>query len=213
MMPADANPFAAQRIDRLAFRAPGVTIEGLLARLHAMGARGALVGPCGSGKTTLLEAIAGRLRACGYHVVLFALHADERHLPHVEVRGRWLLVDGADLLPWPRRYRLFHRARHAAGMVITARCEGLLPTLHRCTTSEALLRALVAELGVDDPPLPLGELYRACGGNLRDALRALYDACAGRGRFASLCAPPDPGHLYNFLNPGGYCALLKSNGH
>ena len=66
-------------------------------------------------------------------------------------------------------------------MVIAVHREGLLPTLWRCETSPRLLQELLSELGVDGehrPGPPAERLFTEHGGNLREALCALYDAYA-----------------------------------
>ena len=72
-------------------------------------------------------------------------------------------------------------ARVAGGLLITAHGRGLLPALVECRTTPALLGDLVRELvGAEAEQLPLARLYRSHRGNLREALRALYDLYAGR---------------------------------
>ena len=59
---------------------------------------------------------------------------------------------------------------------MTARREGLLPTLYRSQTSPSLLSRIVAALdeGLTSPE----DLFRRHRGNLRTALRELYDLAA-----------------------------------
>jgi hypothetical protein len=73
------------------------------------------------------------------------------------------------------------RTRRAGGLVITSHRPGLLPTLFECTTSPELLAEIVGELSGAD--LEAGELYERHRGNVRDALRELYDRWAGRSEF------------------------------
>ena len=69
------------------------------------------------------------------------------------------------------------------GLVVTSHRGGLLPTLHLALTSPALLREVVAEV-ITPAPLPptidIERLYEAHEGNLRNALRGLYDEYAER---------------------------------
>ena len=101
-----------------------------------------------------------------------------------------MLFDGGDHLgpiAW-RRFRF--RTRHARGIVITNHRENRLPTLVSMQTSPALLRDLIRELAPENslPPDELHTLFTESNGNLRDAMRVLYDRCAVIGDL-SLVAP------------------------
>jgi hypothetical protein len=87
----------------------------------------------------------------------------------VEKLGRW-------------RWRAFEReSRRAGGLLVTTHAPGFLPTLLECRTTPALLEDLVRELVGDEAgQLPLTQLYGLHRGNLRLALRALYDVYAAR---------------------------------
>jgi hypothetical protein len=159
---ASANPFRSSRVLAFRYRFLESGWDALLARLDGMGMRGAIVGPEGSGKTTLLEDLGERLRATGRRV---------------------RLLDGAERLS-RREWRQFLRgAREDEGLIVTAHREGLLPTLLRTRTTPEILDAAVlaasgrscAEFGVSPQ-----ELWTRHGGNVRTALRELYDVCAGR---------------------------------
>jgi hypothetical protein len=147
---ARENPFRSERIESIPYIFPeDDSWELLLRRLGALGFRGAICGPEGSGKTTLLEELG-------------------RRVPDL------VLVDAADLLP----VRRFRRLEKSAGrLVITAHRVGLLPTLHRCRTSAGLLKQIVVQLVGPDAAarLPLEEIYAANEGDVRRALRHLYD--------------------------------------
>src|SRR5262249_54782350 len=93
----------------------------------------------------------------------------------------FLLLDGADLLR-PFAWRRVRRASlRAGGLVVTSHRKGLLPALHRPRTSPDLLDTMVRTLA-GTPPERFGEsaqaLFDRHGGNLRTALRELYDVCA-----------------------------------
>ncbi|MFP4056252.1 MAG: hypothetical protein ACLF0G_05220 [Candidatus Brocadiia bacterium] len=190
-MKARHNPFRAQRLDALRFRPQGTTWPRLMDRLAALGMRGAVVGPDGSGKTALLEALAPRLEARGFRVHRVGLDRQDRwpwrkvrrQLPRRLDRGDAVLLDGADLLPRLGWRALERRTRRAGGLVVAAHRPGLLPTLLECTTSPELLAELVAELAPADAPSlrpTVDRLYRQHGGNLRAALRGLYDLYAAK---------------------------------
>lgn len=191
-MRARDNPFASDRVLAVRYRLSGTTWEELLARLEALRHRAALVGPEGAGKTTLLEDLAPRLEARGLRVHLVQLREGERRLP---VGDRALprrlgprdlvLLDGADALTRPAWLALRLRTRAAGGLVVTSHRPGLLPTLHRCATTPELLAGIVRDLlgGEEAGPGPQelsARMYARHGGNLRDALRELYDDWATR---------------------------------
>jgi hypothetical protein len=163
------NPFRTERLEALAFRFLEGDWDQLWSRLAAL-KRAALVGPCGSGKTTLLHELARRLPARGLrpHVVV----APER--PPPLGAGDALLIDGAERL---RRWQSY--ASEAALVVVTQHRPGPLPTLLDTRTTPALLAALVEELAPGlVPQAEVGTLFARSGGDLRQALLALYDRFA-----------------------------------
>jgi hypothetical protein len=95
-----------------------------------------------------------------------------------------ICLDGAEQLT-PIRWTLFERrARRARGLLITSHRAGRLPTLHTCATTEQLLEDIVSRLLTPAPPIHSAalptprELFLRHQGNLRDALREMYDRCA-----------------------------------
>jgi hypothetical protein len=188
-MLARDNPFRTRRIGALAFRHPELSLAGILDRLAGQGSRGAIVGPHGSGKTTLLGEIAEHLTRAGLRVERCFLNAE---MPPPRARelalrartlgpGDALLFDGAGHLPGFHWRRLLRASRNAGAFVVTAHEEGRLPTLLRTRTDTRLLAELVEDLTAtgSEPLRPLlDELYDAHGGNLREALLALYDLSA-----------------------------------
>lgn len=190
-MRARDNPFAVDRILAVRYRLSGTTWEELLARLAELGDRGALVGPEGSGKTTLIEDLAPRLAGQGFRVHFVSMREGERRLPAEPGRalprhlgaGDFALIDGADALSRLAWLGLRRRVRRAGGLVVTAHRPGLLPTLHECATDPELLAGIVRRLlGEEEAraaPCPR-ELFARHGGNLRTALRELYDVWADR---------------------------------
>jgi hypothetical protein len=161
---AAANPFRASRIleFRYCFREGASGWDELLRRLEAQGMRGAIVGPEGSGKTTLLEDLDERLRRSGRRV---------------------LILDGADELARRGWREFLRRASEAEGCVVTAHREGFLPTLIRTRTTPAILeQAVMAASGrsCESFGMSADELWMRHNGNVRTALRELYDVCAGR---------------------------------
>ena len=189
MIRARDNPFAADRVLRVRYRPRGWTWDELLERLAAMNYRGAIVGPEGRGKTTLLEDLGVRLNERGMgtrHVRL------TRERPRPDAAGfRQLLttlsardvvlLDGAEQMSRPAWWAFLWRVRRARGLVITSHRPGLLPTLVECRTSADLLADIVRQLlpASDGGGLPPAQpLYDRHGGNVRDALRELYDRYA-----------------------------------
>lgn len=186
-MRAADNPFATHRILRQRYRLDDDAWARLFDRLARLNWRAAIVGPKGSGKTTLLEDLEARLRRRGVRTHLLRLYADQRRLPRDA--PRWgandvVLCDGAEQLSAFDWWRLRLRTARARGLVITTHRAGRLRTLHRCATSPAILRDLTTSLGV---PLaaPDGDaLFARHAGNVRNALRELYDraSAAAPGR-------------------------------
>lgn len=180
-MRARDNPFAAQRVLAVRYRLSGLTWEGLLARLGALRCRAALVGPHGHGKTTLLEDLGARLAARGFRVRTATLHEGDRRLDgaqrkiffHDLTSSDVLLLDGAEQLGRLSWFEVRARTRAAGGLIITSHRPGLLPTLHECRTTPGLLAEIVGELAGEG--VATGDLFARHGGNVRDALREMYD--------------------------------------
>jgi hypothetical protein len=170
------NPFAVHRVLRQRYRLTEDGWSRMVDRLAAMRNRAAIVGPKGSGKTTLLEDLAARLEARGLLVRMIRLTSAARRLPALSLQPEVVLMcDGAEQLSRLDWWRLRLRSRFAAGLVITSHHAGLLPTLHRCETSPALLEELTAALGVHVDTARCVTLHTRHRGNVREALRALYD--------------------------------------
>lgn len=183
-MRARDNPFASERVLEIRYRLPGGwTWESLLDRLACLGWRAAIVGPHGRGKTTLLEDLAPRLEAKGFRVRTLTLR-DEHPRLNAEDRARLrdlgprdvVLLDGAEQLGRLSWLFVKLRSRRAGGLLITSHRPGLLPTLLECGTSPDLLAAIARELSGEEPS-DVEPLFERHGGNLRNALRELYDRC------------------------------------
>lgn len=188
-MRARDNPFAAQRILRLRYRLSGTTWEEVLERLAVLEHRAAVVGPHGRGKTTFLEDLRDRLEDRGFRTRFVVLHRGDRRLTPLQEESLFaglsredvLLLDGAEQLGRLAWLRVRRRSRAAGGLVVTSHRPGLLPTLFNCRTSPDLLDSLVRDLlGPEAETLsPTSEeLFARHGGNLRNALRELYDVYA-----------------------------------
>lgn len=182
-MRARDNPFAVRRVHAIRYRLLGLTWEGLLERLAALDFRAVLVGPHGHGKTTLLEDLGARLAERGFRVRTATLRQGERRLGAVRGAALFqdpdprdlLLVDGAEQLDALSWWTLRLRSRDAAGLIVTSHRPGLLPTLHECRTTPELLAGIVAELAGAADGEEIAALFARHGGDLRLALRELYD--------------------------------------
>jgi hypothetical protein len=191
-MLARDNPFRSSRIDALPYLLRGRSWPDLMRALRELDCRGALVGPKGTGKTTLLLEIERRLRQDGVSTRLVRLEPEasaEAVRAVIEATGNAkqdevLLVDGAGSMSRAQWERL---ARMSARLIVTAHTAGLLPTVQECTTDAGLLGEIVRRLDG-------GEWLALCGGaqalfarrrgNIREALRELYDVCASRAHQA-----------------------------
>jgi hypothetical protein len=190
-MRARDNPFATDRVLRVRYRPQGWTWDGLLDRLASMNYRGAVVGPEGRGKTTLVEDLAGRLNVRGIGTRYVRLSRERPRLDGAEIHDLFaavtdrdvILFDGAEQLGRLAWWGLLRRSRRARGLVITSHRPGLLPTLVECRTSADLLGGIVRDLlpaAEGDGLPPAQPLYDRHRGNVRDALRELYDRYAAR---------------------------------
>ena len=134
------------------------------------------------------------------------LDADDRRLPRewrVSARrleaGDIVCLDGAEQLG-PIAWMWFRwRARRAGGLIITAHRRGRLATLVACATSVGLLDRIIRRLAPDGLAAapPAAELFARHRGNLRDALRELYDVYA---------AAPDPESADGTTRRGKACS-------
>jgi hypothetical protein len=206
------NPLSVQRVLAIRFEPQSLTWAELLARLKALDYRAAIVGPEGSGKTTLLEDLAAPLAARGFRPLPLRLDRSQRRFS----RETWarlsselssrdvILLDGAEQLGNFAWWRFRRCARRAAGLIVTSHHEGLLPTAIRTTTSPELLERISSRL-LGENPSWLTEasrtLFARHRGNLRDALRELYDwyAEGGAATPTAPCASLESGR------PGAGC--------
>ncbi len=188
-MQANENPFRLGRADALAYHLSDTTWETLLSRLDALDYRAAIVGPYGSGKTTLLRSLASRLGQDRFRFRPLRLWEEQRLFPRGFLRPflagltqrDLILFDEADQLPWPIWYYFKRRSHAAGGLIITSHRSGRLPTLIQCTTSPALLGQVITELlgqSLPDHQRQVARLYRKHNGDVRQALRELYDVYA-----------------------------------
>ena len=176
-MRAHENPYRTCRVESLPFRATR-TVTAIVTELSSLDHRAAIVGPEGAGKSTLLREIADALVRSGMrselirfddHAALFAAPFDREAI--------WL-VDGAERIPLPLRALLVNSVRR---IVITShRWTAGLPVLFRCATTVGLFRQLTTALGETLPEAEAETRFRDARGNLRLALRSLYDDAAAQ---------------------------------
>jgi hypothetical protein len=202
-MRARDNPFATARVHRIRYRLPdGLEWEPLLARLQTLNWRGAIVGPEGAGKTTLLEDLAPKLIGRGWEPFWLRITREQpqfsrqtwRELSSGLCSRHIILFDGAEQLSRVSRWRFRLLARRAGGLVLTSHRPGLLPTLLECATTPELLAAFVGDL-LNEPAeaheAHARRLHRKHQGNLRDALRELYDLWSVRAQDSAEPRLPD----------------------
>jgi hypothetical protein len=160
--------------------------------LEQLSYRAAIIGPHGAGKTTLLEDLEPMLVPRGFTIK--RLRPDEEHRAFDrgflnDFFGRLnqrdvILFDGAEQLSGWAWLKFKRRTRTAGGLIITSHRAGRLPTLIECRTTPELLGEIVDEIlqGATHPVRNLTpELFQKHEGNLRDALRELYDLFAAPG--------------------------------
>lgn len=203
-MKARDNPFAADRVVAMPYIFTGESWPVLMERLSRLHYRAAIVGPCGSGKTTLLADLQTRLHARGFHVKPLRLDRSRPALDAVfdtasdggELARFYrllapsdvILLDGAEQLTRRAWTDFSCRTACAAGLIVTTHRPGLLPTLIECRPTAPLLDDLMTRLLDGCPPehlpalrgqLPSArDLCQRHNGNVRAALRELYDRCA-----------------------------------
>jgi hypothetical protein len=185
-MRARQNPFRAERIQAVQYRFQnGISWPEMMIRLEGLQFRAAIVGPEGSGKTTLLEELFRKLEDIGFKVVLRSAKAGDSAevVPGRLESSELLLIDSAECFSAWEWLRLKWASRAAAGLIVTAHRPGLLPTLLECRTTPELFQQIVGDLLADQVQLPSGMLdaiYRRHNGNIRNALRQLYDGWSAR---------------------------------
>jgi len=190
-MKARNNPFRTDRVLEVRYRLRGVSLTDLLNRLQRLSYRAAIVGPNGSGKTTLLEDLEPEICALGFRVKHLRLDDQKRNFPNAFIKmflaelsaQDFIFFDGAEQMSALKWHAFKAKSRKAGGLLITSHAKGMLPTLTVCSTSPELLEEIVSDLlnGESLMSLPsTTKLFRKHDGNLRGALREMYDIYAAK---------------------------------
>ena len=188
-LPARLNPFRTECLHRLPFLPHPAAENSVFAALEQSGWTGGIVGPHGSGKTTLLLRLQEMMQAKKIHAEFFQCLEQEPSLSSMDWKrisdkppGTVLLLDGADLVSRRAWGRLRSLARSGLGLITTSHHDLRgCPTVYTTDPSPERLADLIRHLH----PRILDEanpetLYAKHEGNIRDALRELYDRCAGK---------------------------------
>jgi len=190
-MKARNNPFRTDRVLAVRYRLCDETLNDLLERLQKMGFRGAIIGPNGTGKTTLLEDLEPALCALGFRIKKLRLDDEKRSFAKVFIKDffadltaqDFILFDGAEQMTTIDWQLFKFKSKKAGGMLITAYRKGLLPTLKECETSPELLQEIISDLlggASSESSSSTTELFHRHRGNIRVALREMYDVYAGK---------------------------------
>lgn len=186
MVTARENPFRTEKIQQLRYELDGGEWRTFLAGLGQLQYRAAVAGPRGSGKTTLLEDLRERLEDLGFSCIFLQINESNRKLVQPFLRQRLhlspagksiLLLDGAEQLRCWQWWFVRGMTRRWRGLIITTHQHGKLPTVRQCQTYPELFARIVRQL---DPErkysaCELTAVYHRHQGNLREALRELYD--------------------------------------
>lgn len=182
------NPFSTRyvRPGAITYLFPqGTDADSLLRDLEQLQWSAVVVGPHGSGKSTLLATLISAIERTGKQVIHYELHDGQRQLPTippppVDFAERVIVVDGYEQLSWCNRKRLEWRCQQKGwGLLVTSHAEGRLPILFRTSVDDSLAQQIVRSvLSPDDATIHEADVREALvsnGGNLREALFALYD--------------------------------------
>ncbi|MGY8748092.1 MAG: hypothetical protein ACKVHR_08570 [Pirellulales bacterium] len=185
------NPLCCNRVSKLGYRFAQHDWPRQLARLQELQYRAAIVGQQGSGKTTLLSELVGQLdgsNISNHHVFLPRETTEHRTIVGCAIkrcrRGAVILVDGVERLGFIQRRRLVTQTKRGPGLVVAVHRPCKLSTWVHCRTNPELMRSVLLDLGLRDPAILASgnQAFENSGGNIREALRELYDQFAS-GRF------------------------------
>lgn len=189
----ETNPFRSQRLRPGVVPylfADGQTIDDLLKRLSDSRWRGEIFGPHGTGKSTLIQELLPQLAARGCSVLFGSFSGGKQQwteLAGADVDStlpkcvpRIVVIDGFEQLSALARCKWkWSTYLWGQGLIVTSHHSMGLPVLQKTTVSAPLAREIAQRIAGDD----LGGLtaddvtaaLQTYGGNMRDALFALYD--------------------------------------
>ncbi len=104
-------------------------------------------------------------------------------IPKTKAASHAFLIDGVEQLSWLDWKRFCLYAKNAGAMIITSHVKKKMPTLLNTKTSPELLHDLVLNLVGEKNMVSkqaLTRLFETHHGNIRLALRELYDVWAGK---------------------------------
>jgi GTPase SAR1 family protein len=185
-MKARENPFRVERVLKIRYQPQGWTFDQLLTCLAQLTYRAAIVGPEGSGKTTLLEDLSPHLAKRNLQPKYLRLDRDQRVFDPIMLDEFFAKLSDRDVICFDgceqlsdRAWREFlNRSERAGGLIVTTHEAGRLPTLVTCSTTPGLLRDIIEQLVGPDYKIEVNALHKKHRGNIRDALRDLYDRAA-----------------------------------
>ena len=185
MRPAD-NPFRSECLQSIPYIFPNGDWDILLNHLQSCGNRGAIVGACGTGKSTLLIQMEERFKEKKHQTIRLFLNDRNRreagtHLHHFfkkMTQEKVVFLDGAEQLnPWQWWWFLF-QSRHTSGLIVTCHHEKHLPWVFKTSSTPPLLSEIINQLLKDEKiriNIDHELLYKKHHGNIREALREMYD--------------------------------------
>jgi energy-coupling factor transporter ATP-binding protein EcfA2 len=176
------NPLRMDRLERIPFRFQIGDWQQHLKRLKQLKFRVAIVGKKGSGKTTLLEQLQGRINQHLVQLPLDKTQHEQLLATAVEAsrNGKVVLLDGIERLTFWQRRKIYSATKSGPGLIVVVHRPCKLPTWVHCRTNPELMDSMLLELDLDQTVYRSAgrDAFQQAGGNIRDALRLLYDQFA-----------------------------------
>jgi hypothetical protein len=185
-MRAKDNPFRVSRVNEIKYLFSDTDWPEVMNRLEELDFRAAIVGNHGSGKSKLLNEFEPRLIEKGFVIQRLFLNQEKRKFPpgflsefFSELTSNTIILfDGAEQLSNIAWNRFKKKALKAKGLIITCHEPGMLPALVETSSSIEVFRKILMQIAPDEVPgleSKLEPLFNKHSGNLRDAIRELYD--------------------------------------